>query len=137
MDLSAMNWLAVVAAAVAAFLLGWVYYGVLFGKAWQRLNGLTDEQIANGNSAMIFGGAFALTLIIATALALLMGPLTGHEASLVQGVVLGLMLSLALVATAVGINYLFALKPLKLWLIDTGYMVLMFTLIGAILGVWR
>ena len=39
-----INWIAVVVAAVACFLLGGLWYSkALFGKAWQRETGLTDE----------------------------------------------------------------------------------------------
>ena len=51
-----VNWIAIVVAAVASFLLGGLWYSpVLFGKAWQRETGLTDEQLKKGNMAKIFG----------------------------------------------------------------------------------
>ncbi len=131
-----MNFWAVLSAAISAFVLGGVWYGPLFGKRWQALNDLSDEQIAAGNSGVIFGGAFVLTLITAFALAVLIGSPLLPEPSLVNGLVLGLGASILLVATAFGINYLFALKPLALWWIDSGYMVLMFAVMGAILGAW-
>src|SRR4051812_47000535 len=50
-----ISWLAVVVGAVASFLLGGLWYSpVLFGKAWQRETGLTDEQLKSGNMARIF-----------------------------------------------------------------------------------
>src|SRR5262245_26927228 len=33
-----VNWLAVLAAVVAAFIFGWLWYGPLFGKKWAALN---------------------------------------------------------------------------------------------------
>ena len=52
-----VNWLAVLAAAISAFLLGGLWYSpALFGKAWQRGAGLTDEQLKGGNPAKIYGG---------------------------------------------------------------------------------
>jgi len=41
------------------------------------------------------------------------------------------------VATSFGINYLFAGRSLKLWLIDGGYHTLQFTLYGLVLGLWH
>ena len=50
--MSAVNILAVLIAAVSSFLLGGLWYSpALFGKAWQREVGLTDEQLAKGNKA--------------------------------------------------------------------------------------
>ena len=38
-----VNWLAVFLGAVAFFATGAVWYSVLFGKAWQREAGMTEE----------------------------------------------------------------------------------------------
>ena len=48
------NLLAVIVAGIASFILGGLWYSpMLFGKAWQREAGLSDEQLARGNMAMI------------------------------------------------------------------------------------
>lgn len=58
------NYLAVLAAAVSAFVLGGLWYSpVLFHKAWLAASGLTPEQAAAGNPAMIFGLSFLLALV--------------------------------------------------------------------------
>lgn len=135
MDLSQLNWLAVAVAAVSAFILGGIWYGPVFGKSWQGLAGVTDEDIQQGNPAVIFGGAFVLNLVMATTLALL---LQLHPApSLVSGLSAGALLGLCFIATSIGINYLFARKTLQLYLIEAGYMVVLMALMGAILGAWR
>ncbi len=132
-----INFWAVLSSAVSAFVLGGIWYGPLFGKRWQALNGLSDEQIAGGNTAMIFGVSFLLTFVVAFALAILVGSPLLQEVNLVNGIILGLEVSVLFVATSMGINYLFALKPFSLWLVDCGYLVLMFAVMGAILGAWQ
>ncbi|MDJ0878959.1 MAG: DUF1761 domain-containing protein [Halieaceae bacterium] len=135
MDLGSINWLAVLASAVSAFVLGGIWYGPVFGKAWQRLEGLADEELQDGHAPMIFGGAFVLNLVMASTLALL---LQLHPApALVSGFTVGGLLGLTLIATSYGISYLFGRKPFALWLIDAGYMVVFMALMGAILGAWR
>ena len=135
MDLGSINWLAVVASAVSAFVLGGIWYGPIFGKAWQRLEGISDEQMQGGHMPMIFGGALVLNLVMATSLALL---LQLHPApALISGFAAGGLLGLGFIASAYGISYLFGRKPLALWLIDAGYMVVFMALMGAILGAWR
>jgi hypothetical protein len=47
------------------------------------------------------------------------------------------MIGLAWVATSFGINYAFAQRSFKLWLIDGGYHVLQFTVYGLVLGLWH
>ncbi len=135
MDLGSINWLAVLVSAVSAFVLGGIWYGPVFGKAWQRMEGVTDEDIQGGNTPLIFGGAFVLNLVMASSLALL---LQLHPApGLGSGLAAGGLLGLAFIATSYGISYLFSRKPLTLWLIDAGYMVVFMALMGAILGAWR
>ncbi len=40
-----INWLAVLLAALAGFIVGGLWYSVLFAKVWQREAGVTDEQL--------------------------------------------------------------------------------------------
>lgn len=61
-----VNYLAVIAAAVATFLLGGLWYSsALFGKAWQREAGVSEAQMKNADMAKIFGLAFVLSLVAA------------------------------------------------------------------------
>ena len=77
-----VNWLAVLAAALSAFLLGGLWYSpAMFLKAWQRGAGLTDEQLKGGNAAKIYGGAFVLSLIAAATFAMFLGKLPVAEAT--------------------------------------------------------
>jgi hypothetical protein len=127
----AVNLLAVVLAAVSAFVLGGAWYSpALFGKAWQREAGLSDEQLKSGNMAKIFGGAFALSLIGAYVFAMFLGPSPG----LGFGFGAGLSAGLCWVAASLGINYLFEHKSLKLFLINGAYHTAQFTLYGLIIG---
>lgn len=135
MDITALNGFAVAVAAVSAFVLGGLWYGPLFGKAWQAHVGLSDEAIAGASKGRIFGGAFLLTLVAAFGLAML---LQLHPApDLVSGLNAGALTGVAFAATTTGINYLFAQKTRILFLIDAGYMVAMLAVMGAILGAWR
>lgn len=135
MSIGALNWVAVAVAALSAFAIGALWYGPLFGKAWQRLSGLSDEDIQNGHPAKIYGGAFALNLIAAFGMAM---ALQLHPApSLGTGFNVGVLIGLVFVATTFGINYLFAQKSMRLYLIDAGYMVVLMAIMGTILGAWR
>lgn len=125
-----INWLAVFGAALSSFSLGGVWYSALFAKAWQNAAGLSDEQIKNGNMALIFGGSFVLALIASATFAMFLG----SEMDATTGALYGLCAGLCWVSAAFGINYLFERKPLSLFLINGGYHTLQFTLIGAILG---
>jgi hypothetical protein len=130
--MTGLNLWAVVAAAASAFLLGGIWYGPLFKHVWCREAGV-DPDKSNGHPAMVFGGAFVLSLIAALVFALFLGPAPALPFALGAGFAAGL----AWVAASFGINYLFAGRSLKLWLIDGGYHTLQFALYGLILGLWH
>src|SRR5688572_27171927 len=128
-----VNYLAVLTAAIASFILGGIWYSpVLFAKTWQREAGLSEEQLKSANMALIFGLAFVCSVIASLVFALFLGP----RPSLVLGLGAGFSAGLCWVASSFGINYLFERKSLKLFLINGGYHTLQFTLIGLILSVW-
>jgi hypothetical protein len=128
-----LNWLAVVAAAASAFLLGGLWYSkAMFLKPWQCGAGLTDEQLQQGHPGKIFGGAFLLSLVAAAVFALFLGPKPALGFALGAGFSAGL----CWVAASFGINYLFERKSLGLFLVNGGYHTLQFTLYGLVLGLW-
>ena len=127
-----LNYWAVLVAAASAFLLGGVWYGPLFKNAWCREAGM-DPDKPNGHPAAVFGGAFVLSLVAAALFAVWLGPAPPLAASVGAGVAVGL----GWVATSFGINYLFAGRSLRLWLIDGGYHTLQFALYGLVLGLWH
>ena len=81
-----VNYLAVGAAALSAFLLGGLWYSPLvFAKPWMAYAGIEcgeDGQPKSGNMVVIFGGAFVLNLIAAFVLAMFLGPMPLKYATL-------------------------------------------------------
>jgi Protein of unknown function (DUF1761) len=129
-----LNWLAVVAAAASAFLLGGLWYSkAMFLKPWQLGAGLTDDQMQKGHPGKIFGGAFLLSLIAAAVFALFLGPKPALGFALGAGFSAGL----CWVAASFGINYLFERRSLTLFLVNGGYHTMQFTLYGLVLGLWH
>lgn len=126
-----VNLIAVLLCAVSSLVLGGIWYSpLLFAKAWQRAAGLSDEQAKSGNMAVIFGGAFVLSLIAAYVFAMFLGRNFGLGPAIGAGASAGL----CWVGASYGINYLFERRPLSLWAINVGYHTLQFTLFGLILG---
>jgi len=128
------NYLAVIVAALSTFLVGGLWYSpALFGKAWMRENGFTEEGMKGRSMAKIFGLAFFLALISAINLAMFLGP----ENRPAMGALWGFAAGFGWVATFVGTHYLFERKSFTLFLINAGYSVVSLTLMGVILAVWR
>jgi len=128
-----VNWLAVVAAAAASFVLGGAWYSGLFAKPWQAAAGVSDEQLRAGDKPTMFAAAFVLSLIQSAVFAMFLGP----TATLAFGAEAGFGAGLCWVATAIAMTYIFEKRSVALGLINGGYATLQFTLIGAILGAWH
>jgi hypothetical protein len=125
---------AVLVAALSTFMIGGLWYSpVVFGKAWMRENGFTDESMKNSNMAKIFGLSFLLGLIAAYNLAMFIGP----EDQVVTAALYGFAAGAGWVATFIGTHYLFERKSFTLFLINAGYSIVALTVMGAILGAWK
>jgi hypothetical protein len=123
----------VLVAAVSSFVLGGLWYGPLFSKPWQRLAGLTEQQLAAGGPAKVFGLSFVLALVQAWVFAMFLGP----NPSLALGLGAGFSAGLCWVGAAFGINDIFERRPLALWAVNAGYHTLAFTLYGLIFALWH
>jgi len=134
MDMSQLNYVAIIVAAVASFAIGSLWYSpVLFGKAWQKETGITDEKAKSANMGKIFGLALVLSLLISFNLAAFIGPTATFSFGLFAGAAAGIFWAMG----ALGITYLFEQKSTKLWLINGGYHAVTFTVMGGILGLWH
>lgn len=130
----ALNHLAIVTAAIVAFIIGGAWYGPIFGKIWMREVGLTPEGVAAGNQAKIFGLAFLFTLVMAYNLGFFLGdPSIGLGMSAFYGFATGF----GWIAMGLFIVGLFERRSAKLMLINGGYMTVTLTLMGLIIGAWR
>lgn len=127
-----INWLSIIAAGVSAFLIGGVWYGPLFGRAWMKEFGFTEEDLKQRNIPKTFG----LSLVLALFAAINLDMFIGAEASLSFGAMAGLLAGIGWVATFLGIIYLFEMRSLAAFLINAGYCVIALTTMGAILGAW-
>jgi hypothetical protein len=129
-----LNYWAILVAALSTFLIGGLWYSpAVFGKAWMKENGFTEEDLKKGSMAKIFGLVFFLGLIAAINLAMFMGP----ESDPTMGALWGFLAGFGWVATFVGTHYLFERKSFKLFLINAGYSVVALTVMGVILAAWK
>ena len=120
-------------ATASAFVLGGIWYGPLFKHAWCREAGIDPEAKPKNHPATVFGTAFAAALVAAAAFAIILRP----DPPLFIALHAGFLTGLAYVAMSFGINYAFAGRSFKLWLIDGGYHTLQFALYGLVLGLWH
>ena len=136
--LSQINWLAVLVATAAYFVLGALWYSkALFGTKWAQLVKLdmTDPNLKKGFAGMMVS-TFVLMLIVSFGLEVLIIKL-GFVQELTYGIKLGLLTGLAFATTAVSINYVYERRPANLYLINNGYHVLGHIIAATILVLWR
>jgi len=134
MDMSTINWWAVLVAGISSFVLGGVWYSpALFGNAWMKDNNLTMEEIKKGNMGKIYGIAFILSLVMSANLAMF---LNDAKTDVTWGTIAGFLAGLW-VFCAVATHCLFEHRPGRLIFINGGYSVVALMLMGAIIGLWR
>jgi hypothetical protein len=133
-SLAQINWLAVVVAAVVTFVIGAAWYSKgVFGAVWMTASGMTDEKAASANMGRVFGGALLFELLSATVLAMVLGP----DSTLRFGALTGLLVGAGFGAANLGVVYLFEHRPMAHFLVNAGYVLVSFTVMGAIIGVWH
>lgn len=126
-----LNWQAIIVAALSTFLIGGIWYSV-FEKSWMAANNSTHEDLKKRKMPLVFGLSFFFSFIMSVNLAMFIG-----KEDLVYGTIAGFMTGFGWVAFSIGIISLFENRSFKYVLINGGYMVVSFTLMGAILGAWK
>lgn len=141
-----VNWIALVVAALSTLVIGFLWYGPLFGKAWMKETGMTEEKARQGNMPLRLGLSVVLAFvavffIYVTSVATGGMPpdeLHGQEKFLTfgHGVLHGIMVSLFVVMPALVTNAMYEQKSFKYMLINVGYWVVSFAIMGGIVNVW-
>ena len=129
-----MGFLAVIVAAVAAFMFGAVWYMIL-AKSWMAASGvaLNEEKTAPANQSdpVPYITGFVGMLLIAGMMRHVFS-LSGID-SLAAGAVSGLGVGLFFVSPWIATFYAYQSRPVRLTLIDGGYATFGCTVIGAVL----
>lgn len=136
--LTHLNYLAVLVTAVAGFMIGWLWYSVLFGKAWMAEMKITEAQMKESQAkgmAMYFAQGLLFTLLSTLGLAVLV---RAHGTTdWVKGAELGAFVGLLVVGARLLNSGVWENRTIKLSVINVGHEVVMFAVQGAILALWR
>jgi len=127
-----LNWLAVLAASVAGFATGAVWYGV-FAKPWMAAAGLTDDDITQEASTYILAGVLQVVMAITLAIVIAQTGIT----SWLSGGILGFVIGIGLVTANKALNAAFQGTSRNLVIIDGLHAATAFAFMGAILGGWQ
>ena len=129
-----VNWYAVLTATAVVFVIGGLWYAPhLFGRPGIIA---ADAQMFGGPARrmdVIFVVAFIMQWTQASLLAAILGP----NSDLMTGINVGLLVALFFITTAIAIHYVFEKRPLSHLLINGGFHLVSFAIMGAIIGSWH
>lgn len=134
------NWLAIVASVVVSMVIGFLWYGALFQQQWMAGNGIT---VSEDETAMFKDGValdmsmtpMIVNIFFMVVYALIMNWLINKTNS--YGWQSGMMVGLAVGVTHtlnVIVGNLFASNPSSLSMVDGSYSLVLFTVMGTIIG---
>lgn len=135
MEFGDVNVLAVVVSAVAAMVVGFIWFSpTLFEKLWLAEIGRTREEVAADSPIKFLVGFIGALLegYILSALMNIMG-----EPSISMGVLVAVVIWVSFVATTSAANFAFAGRSFRLWLIENGNHLVTLLAIGAIVGAFQ
>jgi hypothetical protein len=133
-----INYPAIVAAAVINMVIGTLWFGPLFGKAWMKMVGFTKEDMQKAK-----GAGMAKTYIAALAGALVMAYVLAHfvqvggPATASTGAMIGFWAWLGFVATTVLGPVLWEKKSVNWYLLTVSYYLVILVVNGALLAAWQ
>jgi len=140
MEFMGVNLWSVLAAAVATMILGFLWYSpLLFDKPWTLAMGYDPndkakmEEMRRG-AGKLYGITFIASLISAFVLGKVIEITTVN--SIFYGMKIGFAVWMGFVTTVQLTSTLFKKRPIKLYLIDTGYQLVCYLVMGAILARW-
>ena len=126
MDLSAVNWLGVLAVFVVNFLIGFAWFNskTFYPLWWKALGKSPSEEPGQGQSmGAVFGATVLAGLILSTAmsvLATLIVQVNGGTFTLSDGISLGLFVGVGIVSAQALSHKLFGQQGWMVWLIESG-----------------
>lgn len=137
-----INYLAVLVAAIASMVIGFVWYGPLFGKQWIALSGMTPDKIEAAKAGGM-GKAYFLQLVGSLVMAYVLAhALVFAQAYMkVEGVSAGLTTGfwnwLGFIAPVTLGSVLWDGKPWKLWILNNAHYLVALLVMGIILSLFR
>lgn len=129
-----INYAAVFIAAVAYWLLGAVWYGVLFSKPWMALENITMEQAKSMNPVLPYVITFVLNLLIAYSLAQICIWRNANTAG--RGASVGVLIWIGFIGPITYTTYMYEMRPKELFAINQFYPLAGLVLMGTIIGAW-
>jgi len=129
-----INWLAVIAAAIVIYGIGFVMYAMLIPMdAWMAMTGMTDAEKATATARMMYSPI--MPIMTAVFLAILFK--WGQVADMVAGVKWAVVVGLASAVPTMLYGWVYGGLDTNMTMIDCSHLLLGHIAAGAILGSWK
>jgi Protein of unknown function (DUF1761) len=133
-----LNWLAVIVAAIAYFVLGGIWYSPpVLGKQWTRASGFQQPQDGQSPGAGIYVAPLIGDLIAAIAVGMVAA--ASSTDTFTEGLVLGLVIGIGVAGVIIGTTAVFESnkpEPITWFWITAAYHLVGFILMSVILASW-
>lgn len=129
-----VNYLAVIVAAVASYVIAFVWYGLVFRKLWMKLTGVTEMKPTAKNVIIMFLGSLVMSYVLVHSIAF--GSAYLHSSGLTGGLQGGFFNWLGFIAPVTVSGVIYENRSWKLWVLDNGFWLLSLFVMGAILSSW-
>ena len=129
-----VNFLAVAAATLASYILGAIWYGVIFKNTWVRLTGITDMKPKPVNFILVLVAMFVMAYVLHHSI--VFGDAYLKAGGISGGLEGAFFLWMGYVATVTLTTKLYENKPWGLWILDNAFWLVVMMLMSIILSVW-
>ncbi len=142
-----INWISIAVAALIPMIVGSIWYGPLFGKAWMKSMGFTEESLKEANMPMIMGISLVLAFVLSFFINYLLegthkecnaagevvwGSFHTFKHGALHGAFYGILFAMPMII----INGMFERKTWTNIFIHVGYWTLTMALMGGLLDAW-
>jgi hypothetical protein len=135
-----INLLAVIVAAIASFVIGFMFHGPLFGKLWMKLANIVptgNEKLSDMVPQMVKN--FLMNIVSAYVLAMFIyvtASYGNNAGSIAGGMTVAFWAWLGFVVTSTSMDMIWMGKSKKLWLFEIVASLVSFLAMGAIIAAW-
>lgn len=129
-----VNYVAVIVAAVLQMVLGFLWYGPLFGKTWMGFMKITPGKVSQQVMVRTYAWTAVMSLITAYVLSLLVDYMGAKSVG--AGLAAAFWPWLGFVVPVTASSLLYENRPFGLWVLNAGYQLVSLALMGALLAAW-
>jgi len=129
-----VNYLAVLVAAIANYVIATIWYAAIFGKLWKKLTGITDMKAVPVNLILVFFGSFVMSFVLYHSIAF--GESFTKMTGVSGGMMGGFFAWLGYIAPVTLTTKIYEKKPWGLWLLDNAFWLISLLVMGTIESCW-